>query len=209
MPEEQGPSFAELLRVNQDVKAWLTLDHTQIDYPVLQGEDNFAYINTDVYGNFALAGSIFIDSRCDPSFADPYTLLHGHHMENSRMFGDLDLYKDLDFFRQYYTGTLRDPRPSVAPAGLRLHGRALRPRKKSSTPPFGKRMAIGRLLPFVKARSVALRRRHRGHAGGRHRRPAKRPRVIAMATCSSEYTDARTIVLAVMNDYGQENREDV
>ena len=29
--EEQGPSFAELLRVNQDVKAWLTLDHTQID----------------------------------------------------------------------------------------------------------------------------------------------------------------------------------
>ena len=49
--EEQGPSFAELLRVNQDVKAWLTLDHTQIDYPVLQGEDNFAYINTDVYGN--------------------------------------------------------------------------------------------------------------------------------------------------------------
>ena len=85
--EEQGPSFAELLRVNQDVKAWLTLDHTQIDYPVLQGEDNFAYINTDVYGNFALAGSIFIDSRCDPSFADPYTLLHGHHMENSRMFG--------------------------------------------------------------------------------------------------------------------------
>ena len=35
------------------------------------------------------------------------------------------------------------------------------------------------------------------------------PRVIAMATCSSEYTDARTIVLAVLNDYGQENREDV
>lgn len=30
-----------------------------------------------------------------------------------------------------------------------------------------------------------------------------------MATCSSEFTDARTIVLAVMNDYGQENREDV
>ena len=144
--EEQGPSFAELLRVNQDVKAWLTLDHTQIDYPVLQGEDNFAYINTDVYGNFALAGSIFIDSRCDPSFADPYTLLHGHHMENSRMFGDLDLYKELDFFRQYYTGTLIIPGYQWP---LRVFACMVVPssEKKSSILPFGKRMGSAGCFP--------------------------------------------------------------
>lgn len=62
---ENGASFEELLAINSDVKAWLTLDNTAIDYPVVQGENNFSYINTDVYGDFALAGSIFLDSDCD------------------------------------------------------------------------------------------------------------------------------------------------
>ena len=68
--EDNGASFEELLAVNGDVCAWLTLDGTRIDYPILQGEDNLSYINTDVYGSFALAGSIFLDSRCDNTFHD-------------------------------------------------------------------------------------------------------------------------------------------
>ena len=181
--------------------------HTLIDFPVLQGEDNFAYINTDVYGNFALAGSIFIDSRCDPSFADPYTLLHGHHMENSRMFGDLDLYKELDFFRQYYTGTLIIPGYQWP---LRVFACMVVPssEEKIFNPTLWKKDGIGRLLSFVKAEALhydaetVAMLEDTIQAG-------ETPRVIAMATCSSEYTDARTIVLAVLNDYGQENREDV
>ena len=34
---ETGPSFEELLAINPDVRAWLTMDGTKIDYPVLQG----------------------------------------------------------------------------------------------------------------------------------------------------------------------------
>lgn len=206
--EEEGPSFAELLRVNQDVKAWLTLDNTHIDYPVLQGADNFTYINTDVYGNFALAGSIFIDSRCDQYFADPYTLLHGHHMENSRMFGDLDLYKDLVFFRQYYTGTLVIPGHQWS---LRVFACMVVPssEEKIFNPTLWKKDGVGKLLPFVKAEALhydadTVTMLEDAIAAGE-----TPPRIIAMATCSSEFTDARTIVLAVMNDYGQENREDV
>ena len=204
---EEGPSFAELLRVNQDVKAWLALDSTRIDYPVLQGADNFSYINTDVYGNFALAGSIFIDYRCDPCFADPYTLLHGHHMENSRMFGDLDLYKDSDFFRQYGGGTLIIPGRQWA---LRVFACMVAPssEEKLFNPNLWKKDGVGGLLPFVKAGALhfdadtVAMLEDAIEAG-------ETPRIIAMATCSSEFTDARTIVLAVMNDYGQENREDV
>lgn len=66
--EDNGPTFEELRAINPDVCAWITLDGTKIDYPVLQGEDNLTYINKDVYGNFALAGSIFLDSNCDRSF---------------------------------------------------------------------------------------------------------------------------------------------
>ena len=58
--EDNGPTFEELRAINPDVCAWITLDGTKIDYPVLQGEDNLTYINKDVYGNFALAGSIIV-----------------------------------------------------------------------------------------------------------------------------------------------------
>lgn len=41
--------------------AWLTIDDTKIDYPVMQGKDNTEYLNKDPYGDYALAGSIFLD----------------------------------------------------------------------------------------------------------------------------------------------------
>ena len=104
--EDNGPTFEELRAINPDVCAWITLDGTKIDYPVLQGEDNLTYINKDVYGNFALAGSIFLDSNCDRSFQEKYSLLYGHHMAEHKMFGDLDLYEKQKFFDKNQTGTL-------------------------------------------------------------------------------------------------------
>ena len=128
---ENGASFEELLAINSDVKAWLTLDNTAIDYPVVQGENNFSYINTDVYGDFALAGSIFLDSDCDGSFNDPYSLLYGHHMENSKMFGDLDLYKDAGVLcNENTTGDAGPARPHLPLTNFRLSAGARRPRMR-------------------------------------------------------------------------------
>ena len=42
--EELSYSFQELKAMNPDVCGWLTLDHTKIDYPVVQGTDNFEYL---------------------------------------------------------------------------------------------------------------------------------------------------------------------
>ena len=107
--QKGGASFAELLAINPDVCAWVTLDNTKIDHPVLQGETNLSYINTDVYGSFALAGSIFLDATNNRGFTDAYSLLYGHHMEGGRMFGDLDLFKDERFFGENESGTLLLP----------------------------------------------------------------------------------------------------
>ena len=73
--EDEGASFEELLVINKDVCAWVTVDNTNIDFPILQGKTNLTYINRDVYGNFALAGSIFLDSRNDKEFHDIVSLL--------------------------------------------------------------------------------------------------------------------------------------
>lgn len=108
-PEEDSPSFEELLAINPDVAAWVTLEGTAIDDPILQGEDNLEYLNQNAYGEYALAGSIFLDARCDRSFQSFYQLVYGHHMEKHRMFGDLDLYLEEDFRREHHTGTLMIP----------------------------------------------------------------------------------------------------
>ncbi len=57
--EDNSLSFGQLRDINPDVCGWLTLDGTAIDYPVVQGESNFTYLNTDVYGSFALAAASF------------------------------------------------------------------------------------------------------------------------------------------------------
>lgn len=86
--------------------AWLTLEGTGIDYPVMQGESNFEYLNKNPYGEYSLSGSIFLDCRNAADFSDEYSLLYGHHMEKGYMFGDLDFYRNEEFFNAHEEGTL-------------------------------------------------------------------------------------------------------
>lgn len=98
--------FTDLKQINPDVCAWITLAGTNIDYPIVQGRNNLEYMNQDVYGNFSLAGSIFLDTRNSSDFKDPYSLVYGHHMSNHLMFGDLDMFKDREFFETNRSATL-------------------------------------------------------------------------------------------------------
>lgn len=99
-------SLAELMKINPDVCAWLTIDGTSIDYPVVQGDDNFEYLNTDVRGDFSLSGSVFLDCRNARGFTDSYSLVYGHHMEGGAMFGTLDSFVEEGFFDEHAEGLL-------------------------------------------------------------------------------------------------------
>lgn len=189
--EEAGPSFDELLAVNPDVCAWLTLDNTHIDYPVLQGEDNLSYINTDVYGNFALAGSIFLDSGCDNTFSSRYNLIHGHHMDHSKMFGDLDLYKDQTFFRDNTTGTLLLPSKAYH---LEIFACLVDDSAEHNIyDVYRWQTDINGLMDYVSENAMYVHQETIDRLLER-----EDPQVLAMSTCSSEYTNARTILLAAM-----------
>ena len=107
--EEAHPTLQQLQAINQDITAWLTIDDTHIDYPVVQGEEDMDYINTDIYGEFSLSGSIFMDSRNTPDFSDPYTVVFGHHMDNGGMFGDVVEFINEDYFSAHESGVLYLP----------------------------------------------------------------------------------------------------
>lgn len=101
-------SFAELKDINPDTVAWLTMDGTHIDHPVVRSADNFDYLDKGFDGRYYAGGTLFLD-KDNSSFEDPYCIIHGHNMAAGAMFGDLSCYLDPDFFERNRTGTLLTP----------------------------------------------------------------------------------------------------
>jgi sortase B len=93
--------FATLQGDNSDVRAWIYIPDTNVNYPVLQGSTNNAYLYVDFKGNYSIAGSIFMDVACSPDFSDQETLLYGHNMHNGAMFGRLKKFEDTKYLEAH------------------------------------------------------------------------------------------------------------
>ena len=82
--------FAKLKSVNPDVVGWIYMEAlTDINYPVVKGEDNETYLHTTYEKNYNFAGTIFVDYENSGDFSDCNTLVYGHNMKNGTMFGQL------------------------------------------------------------------------------------------------------------------------
>ena len=111
-PDEKklsADSFDELLKINKDINAWLTIYDTNIDYPVVQGVDDLEYVNKDIYGKQSLTGAIYLSASNKRDYLDDYNVIFGHHMINGAMFGDLDKFSDKEYFQSHRDGVLQTP----------------------------------------------------------------------------------------------------
>ncbi|MCR4702828.1 MAG: class B sortase [Saccharofermentans sp.] len=97
-------SFDEILAINEDAAAWLTIFDTNIDYPVVQGDDDLEYASKDIYGKTSISGAIYLMTDNAHDFSDSYNVIFGHHMDNGAMFGDLEKYKKEDYFNLHPNG---------------------------------------------------------------------------------------------------------
>ena len=105
--EDGKKSFAELQAMNSDVMGWLTIYGTSIDYPLVKAQnDNFTYLSKNAEGEWESSGSIYVDCRNDAHFRDFNTIIHGHHMADHKMFGDLDLFTKADYFNEHQYANL-------------------------------------------------------------------------------------------------------
>lgn len=185
--KDNGETFEKLMEINPDVCAWLTIEDTNIDYPVVRGKDNVTYLNTDVYGEFSLSGSIFLDYRNATDFSDSYSLIYGHHMDGDVMFGELTYFTETSYFEKHKTGILYLPDQTYrfcifaclqtdaynslifSPGNLSEDG-------------------MDTLLDWSKEN--ALQYREVPVSG--------QDRILALSTCSDTSTNARTIVLGYL-----------
>ena len=193
--KDNRKAFEKLRKINPDVVAWITMDGTKIDYPIVQGEDDEEYLNKDVYGDFALSGSIFLDTQCNPSFTDAYSLVYGHHMENHLMFGDLDLYHDKKFFKKNTTGVLMTPNNTY---GLEVLA-VMTVNSSDSTifSPTSWAKDCSGVLSYATQKAEHIHSDVAEKIGA----DTSQERIVALATCSSEGTEARTVLLARIVPY--------
>ncbi|MCL2106415.1 MAG: class B sortase [Oscillospiraceae bacterium] len=106
-------SVIDLQAKYPDVAGWLTIPGTKIDYPFVWYEDNDYYLRRDLNGDYALAGTLFLDFRCEKDFTSPNTIIYGHHMKNGSMFGTLKSFADKAFFDANTQGTIYLPRETL------------------------------------------------------------------------------------------------
>lgn len=90
--------FEALTAVNEDIVGWLYCEGTNINYPVVQGEDNDHYLHHAYDGKKSRAGALFADVGNSPRFTDSNTIIYGHHMKNGSMFAHLADFADQEFF---------------------------------------------------------------------------------------------------------------
>lgn len=94
---EEKEESDNLFEKNIDYRGWIKIDNTNINYPILQGQDNEEYLYKDINNEYIVSGSIFMN-YLNNGFDDQNTVLFGHNMKNGTMFANLKKYKEEDFF---------------------------------------------------------------------------------------------------------------
>lgn len=101
--------FEDLQKINPDTVGWIEIFGTNINYPVVQGDNNLEYLNKDIYGYSTASGSIYLAAENNSNFSDWYNLIYGHHMDSGAMFGDIGKYLDPEYFKSHSDGIIQTP----------------------------------------------------------------------------------------------------
>ncbi len=94
--------YGKLYRENHDMAGWLMIEGTNIDYPVMQCDDNEYYLHRDFYGEESKYGCLFVKKEADLAEGTNF-IIYGHNMRDGSMFGDLDRYSEESFYREHPT----------------------------------------------------------------------------------------------------------
>ena len=81
--------FSKLKKINNETVGFLTVKGTNINYPVVQHNDNSYYLTKDFYKKKSSMGWIYMDYRNDSVNLSSNNIIYGHGMLNGTMFGTL------------------------------------------------------------------------------------------------------------------------
>lgn len=100
--EERIKKLKELQNENPDVMAWIEIEDTNINYPVVQTKNNDYYMYRNYKREKSKDGSLFIDKDYDWKLPSTNILIYGHNNRgSSEMFASLMNYKEEQFYKEH------------------------------------------------------------------------------------------------------------
>lgn len=96
--------YEKMYKQNNDMVGWLTIEDTNVNYPVLQNiEDDSYYLTHNFLKEDSIDGGLFVDGETKLSPLDKNIVIYGHNMKSGTMFGQLKNYKDYNYFANHQT----------------------------------------------------------------------------------------------------------
>ncbi len=81
--------FDSLLKTNKDTVGWISVNGTNINYPIVQTKDNKYYLTHSFEKTYTDAGWVFMDYRNNAVDFDKNTIIYAHARKDKSMFGSL------------------------------------------------------------------------------------------------------------------------
>ena len=182
---ESFVDLASAMAINNEVVAWLYSPNTLIDYPVMRTDNYTYYIDHLPDGSRNSNGSLFIDYHNRWDFSGPLTIIYGHNMKSGKMFGTLPGYKTQSYYNDhpvmYIYTEYANYRLDIM-YGFSTSEREFRENL------FMYEQNVDSLVSFASTRSTF-------NSGVTYN---KGDRVVALSTCTFEFSDARYIVLGIL-----------
>ena len=177
--------FDALREINPNIVGWIILEGTQINYPVVHGDDNYYYLHRLFDGTWNPSGSIFVDAYNQRGFREPHTIIYGHHMNDGQMFAALEFYRSQQFFDENpYIFLLTPERDYV----IRVFSAFVADPNQSTESwrfRFQDEEDLGQWLDYTRGRSEVV--------SNMEVLPSQR--FVTLSTCNFDFWDARYVVI--------------
>lgn len=95
--------YETLYAKNSKLAGWLKIDGTNIDYPVMQTDNNDYYLNHNFNNEKDNNGCLFLDCECSVFPRSTNMIIYGHHMKSGNMFGYLQRYAKESYYQKHKT----------------------------------------------------------------------------------------------------------
>ncbi len=184
--------FKALAAINPDIVGWIFISNTNIDYPVLYNEDDPSYyLHHNYKREISRYGSIYIDSACKiREEISKNIIIHGHHMRDKSMFADILKFSDIDFYKE-------NPVIEFDTAQERANWKIISLFKTNTLPSQGK--IFNYCIPSFKNSEAFLKFVNEIRIRSLIDTPVdvnEEDSLITLSTCSYEFEDFRTVLVA-------------
>lgn len=178
--------WEELKLINSNIVAWIKIENTNINYPILQDNENLFYLRHSFNKKYNSNGSIFtID---ESPFDIEETTIYGHNMKNGIIFSELGKFLNQDFLNSHLYFNIYTPSCNYVCKVFSVYSTDVESEEKNI-----KQLDFSQRIEYYKSKSKYVLEKE------------KNDKIVKLSTCSylnnkTRPTNQRYYIVATINN---------